>query len=146
MADPIVRPRLPHDVGAPWTTVEASELYEIAHWGKGYFSIGEKGHVRIHPGKDPARAIDLKELVDHLQLRGIGLPTLIRFRDILQHRLRDIYDAFQSAIAQHEYAGRYLCVYPIKVNQQRQVVEEVVDLGRTFKFGLEAGSKPELLP
>src|SRR5204863_5055072 len=86
-----------------------------------------------------------KQLVDHLQLRGISRPTLIRFRDILQHRLQDIYEAFQAAITQHEYTGKYSCVYPIKVNQQRQVVEEVLEFGRPFKFGLEAGSKPELL-
>src|SRR4029453_18678768 len=89
--------------------------------------------------------IDLKQLVDDLQHRSIGLPLLIRFRGVLQHRLREIAEAFQGAIAQHEYSGRYLCVYPIKVNQQRQVVEEVINFGRQYGFGLEAGSKPELL-
>jgi arginine decarboxylase len=141
----IARLRSAHDVGESWTTVDAAEMYEIARWGQGYFSIGENGHVRIHPTKDTSRSIDLKQLVDHLQLRGISLPTLIRFRDILQHRLQDIYEAFQAAITQHEYGGKYVCVYPIKVNQQRQVVEEVLDFGRPFKFGLEAGSKPELI-
>jgi arginine decarboxylase len=141
----IGRLRSAHDVGEDWTVADATELYEIARWGKGYFSIGDNGHVRIHPTKDPARSIDLKQLVDHLQLRGIRLPTLIRFRDVLQHRLKDIHEAFQGAIAQHEYSGRYCCVYPIKVNQQRQVVEEVLDFGRPYGFGLEAGSKPELL-
>ncbi len=141
----IAKVRSAHDVGDAWTTVDAAEMYEIARWGQGYFSIGENGHVRIHPTKDPTRSIDLKQLVDHLQLRGISLPTLIRFRDILQHRLQDIYEAFQAAIVQHEYAGKYVCVYPIKVNQQRQVVKEVLDFGRPFKFGLEAGSKPELI-
>ena len=145
MHQSIGRSRAAHDVGEQWSTVHASELYEIARWGKGYFSIAENGHVRIHPTKEPDRSIDLKQLVDHLQLRGISLPTLIRFRDILQHRLREIAEAFQSAITQHEYAGKYLCVYPIKVNQQRQVVEEVLDFGRQYQFGLEAGSKPELL-
>jgi arginine decarboxylase len=141
----LTRPRSAHDVGEAWTTVDATELYEIGRWGKGYFSIGENGHVKVHPTKDPNRSIDLKQLVDHLQLRGFGLPTLIRFPDILQHRLQDIAEAFQHAIAQHEYTARYMCVYPIKVNQQRQVVEEVVAFGRPFNFGLEAGSKPELL-
>jgi arginine decarboxylase len=141
----IVKLRSAHDVGEAWTTVDAAELYEIARWGQGYFSIGENGHVRINPTKDPNRSIDLKQLVDHLQLRGISLPTLIRFRDILQHRLQDIHEAFQAAIAQHEYAGNYVCVYPVKVNQQRQVVEEVLEFGKPFKFGLEAGSKPELI-
>ena len=78
-------------------------------------------------------------------LRGIHLPVLIRFRDILRHRVADIHNAFKSAITQHQYQGRYVCVYPIKVNQQRQVVEEVLDFGREYGFGLEAGSKPELL-
>ncbi len=139
--------RLPRawQVGEPWTIADAGELYEIGRWGKGYFSIDKSGHVLVHPTKEPARAIDLKELVDHLQLRGIGLPILVRFRDILRHRLSDIHQAFQSAIAQHNYEGKYICVYPIKVNQQRQVVEEVVDFGRPYGFGLEAGSKPELL-
>ncbi|MCC7010632.1 MAG: biosynthetic arginine decarboxylase [Acidobacteria bacterium] len=131
--------------GDPWTVTDASELYEIDRWGKGFFSIGPNGHVRVHATRDPERAIDLKQLVDHLQLRGIGLPILIRFRDILRQRLADIHGAFQAAIAQHQYEGRYFCVYPIKVNQQRQVVEEVLDFGRPYEFGLEAGSKPELL-
>jgi arginine decarboxylase len=144
MNSAITRPRSAADVGE-WTSQDASELYEVARWGKGYFSVGTDGHVLVHPTKDPSRAIDLKQLVDHLQLRGIGLPTLIRFRDILRHRLRDIHDAFQSAITQHNYAGQYACVYPIKVNQQRQVVEEVLAFGRPYQFGLEAGSKPELL-
>jgi len=119
--------------GDPWTVTDAAEVYEIDR------------HVRVHVTKDPERSIDLKELIDHLQLRGIGLPILIRFRDILRQRLADIHDAFQTAIAQHQYEGRYFCVYPIKVNQQRQVVEEVLDFGRPYGFGLEAGSKPELL-
>jgi arginine decarboxylase len=131
--------------GDPWTVTDASELYEIERWGKSYFSIGPNGHVRVHATKDTERSIDLKQLVDHLQLRGIGLPILIRFRDILRQRLADIHGAFATAIAQHQYDGRYFCVYPIKVNQQRQVVEEVLDFGRPYDFGLEAGSKPELL-
>ncbi len=145
MSSAITRTRSPHDVGESWTVSDAREAYEIARWGKGYFAIGDNGHVIVHPTKDASREIDLKQLVDHLQLRGIALPTLIRFRDILRHRLRDIHDAFATAITQHNYQGRYVCVYPIKVNQQRQVVEEVLDFGRPYQFGLEAGSKPELL-
>jgi arginine decarboxylase len=131
--------------GDTFTVTDANELYEIDRWGQGYFSVSPAGHVLVHPTKDPARAIDLKQLTDHLLLRGIQLPVLIRFRDILRHRLGDIHQAFKSAIAQHQYDGRYICVYPIKVNQQRQVVEEVLDFGREYGFGLEAGSKPELL-
>ena len=145
MNHPITRLRSAHDVGENWNTADATDLYEIARWGKGYFAIGDNGQVKVHPTKDPNRSIDLKQLVDDLQLRGINLPTLIRFRDILQHRLKDISEAFQAAITQHEYSGKYVCVYPIKVNQQRQVVEEVLDFGRPYHFGLEAGSKPELI-
>jgi arginine decarboxylase len=128
-----------------WTPTDAAELYEIARWGKGYFSVSESGHVLVHPTRDPQKFLDLKQLVDRLQLRGIDLPILIRFAGILKHRLGEIHDAFASAIAEHKYNGRYCCVYPIKVNQQRQVVEEVLRFGKPYHFGLEAGSKPELL-
>src|SRR5215218_6341910 len=128
-----------------WTVHDANELYEVARWGNGYFSVSDAGHMQVHPTKDPARAIDLKELVDRLQLRGISLPVLVRFTDILKHRLGDIHTAFSTAITQHQYQGGYSCVYPIKVNQQRQVVEEVHRFGKPYHFGLEAGSKPELL-
>jgi arginine decarboxylase len=140
MNHPFARTRSAHEVGEGWTIADAIDLYEIARWGNGYFTIGENGQV-----KDASRSIDLKQLVDDLERRGICLPTLIRFRDILAHRLQDISEAFQAAITQHEYSGRYVCVYPIKVNQQRQVVEEILELGRQYHFGLEAGSKPELL-
>src|SRR6202047_4193784 len=128
-----------------WTTAEAAELYDVARWGKGYFSVGKNGHLWVHPEKEAVRSLDLKELVDNLQLRGISLPILIRFGEILKHRLGEMYQAFQNSIAEHNYKGDYRCVYPIKVNQQRQVVEEVFQFGRPFHFGLEAGSKPELL-
>ncbi len=129
----------------PWSVVDAAELYEVARWGNGYFSVNDAGHVCVHPTKDPSRSIDLKQLVDRLQLRGIDLPILIRFAEILKHRLGEIHQAFQSSIAEHRFQGGYCCVYPIKVNQQRQVVEEVLQFGRPYRFGMEAGSKPELL-
>jgi arginine decarboxylase len=128
-----------------WTTVDAGEVYDVASWGKGYFSVGANGHLWVHPSKDPARSIDLLELVEKLELRGIYLPILIRFAEILKHRLGELHQAFQSSITEHGYKGKYCCVYPIKVNQQRQVVEEVFKYGRPYHFGLEAGSKPELL-
>ncbi len=128
-----------------WSVHDASELYEVPRWGNGYFSVNSAGHLQVHPEKEPSRAIDMKELIDRLELRGISLPVLVRFTDILKHRLGDISAAFQAAIAQHQYQGGYSCVYPIKVNQQRHVVEEVLKFGRPYKFGLEAGSKPELL-
>jgi arginine decarboxylase len=128
-----------------WSIAEAGELYDVSRWGKGYFSVGNNGHIWVHPDKEPARGIDLKELVDNLQLRGISLPLLIRFGEILQHRLGEMHQAFQTSISEQGYKGSYCCVYPIKVNQQRQVVEEVFKYGRPYRFGLEAGSKPELL-
>ncbi|MBI3680194.1 MAG: biosynthetic arginine decarboxylase [Acidobacteria bacterium] len=128
-----------------WTAQDASELYDVASWGKGYFSVGDNGHLWVHPTREPQRKADLKELVDQIMLRGISPPILIRFGEILQHRLGEIHQAFQTAIQEHGYKGSYFCVYPIKVNQQRHVVEEVMQFGRPFRFGLEAGSKPELL-
>src|SRR5438309_5750003 len=128
-----------------WKTHDAIETYGIRHWSKGYFGINKAGHVTVHPDKNPEHGIDLKDLVDQLQARGIQLPILLRFTDILRHRVGEIHDAFQQAIKEFEYQGQYCCVYPIKVNQQRHVVEEILDFGRPFNFGLEAGSKPELL-
>src|SRR5215211_3585823 len=145
MSTTLGRPRPPMGTHEQWTAIDAEELYEVPRWGKGYFSVSDAGHVLVHPTKDTAQTIDLKQLADDLQTRGIDLPVLIRFSDILKHRLGDIHDAFQAAIAQHSYNGRYTCVYPVKVNQQRQVVEEVLTFGRPYQFGLEAGSKPELL-
>src|SRR6516165_4893208 len=128
-----------------WKTQDALETYGVRYWGKGYFAINKAGHVTVHPNKNPDQAIDLKELTDQLLARGIQLPILLRFTDILRHRVGEIHDAFKAAIQEYGYQGAYCCVYPIKVNQQRHVVEEILDFGRPFNFGLEAGSKPELL-
>ena len=128
-----------------WTITDAEETYDVSSWGKGYFSVGDNGNLLVHPTKEPGRKIDLKQLVDTLEWRGISLPILIRFADILKHRLGDMHQAFDTSIREHGYKGGYCCVYPIKVNQQRQVVEEVFQFGRAYGFGLEAGSKPELL-
>ena len=130
---------------SPWSATEAAELYDVPRWGQGYFSVNEQGHLQVHPTKEPGRSVDLKRLVDRLQLRGLAVPILIRFTDILKHRLGEIHGAFQNAINQNQFQGKYVCVYPIKVNQQRQVVEEVLNFGAQYGFGLEAGSKPELL-
>jgi arginine decarboxylase len=128
-----------------WKIQDAVETYGVRHWGKGYFGINKQGHVTVQPSKRPEESIDLKELVDQLQERGIQLPILLRFTDILRHRVGEIHDAFEQAIKEFEYQGSYCCVYPIKVNQQRHVVEEILDFGKPYHFGLEAGSKPELL-
>lgn len=128
-----------------WHISDAREMYGVEDWGNGYFSVDDGGHVLVHPERDPQRSIDLAELVETLQLRELNLPLLIRFNGILKDRIEAIHGAFAKAIDEHKYQGRYLCVYPIKVNQQRQVVEEIVRHGRRFGMGLEAGSKPELL-
>jgi len=128
-----------------WKIQDAVDTYGVHRWGKGYFGVNQQGHVTVHPDKRPEHAIDLKELVDQLQMRGIQLPILLRFTDMLRHRVGEIAEAFKSAMTEYGYAGGYCCVYPIKVNQQRHVVEEILDFGRPFNFGLEAGSKPELL-
>jgi arginine decarboxylase len=128
-----------------WNAADAADLYEIARWGNGYFSIRGDGHLLVHPDRSRERSIDLKQLVDRLQMRGIDLPILLRFGGILEHRLGEISDAFATAMGDAGYQGGYCCIYPIKVNQQRQVVEEVLAFGRRYHYGLEAGSKPELL-
>lgn len=128
-----------------WTSQDAAELYDVARWGNGYFGVSDEGHLLVHPDRDPERSIDMKVLIDQLQMRGLDLPVLLRFDGILQDRVREIHDAFQIAIADHDYRGSYRCVYPIKVNQQRRVVERVLEYGEPYGFGLEAGSKPELL-
>src|SRR5688572_16283622 len=140
-------PDAPNSNGQPRTstTHDAAKLYGIANWGQGYFSVTGSGHVAVHPTQETSRSIDLKKLVDELRERDIQLPCLIRFTDILKHRVNRIHEAFDKAIREHDFRGRYRCVYPIKVNQQRHVVEEIHSFGKPFGFGLEAGSKPELL-
>src|SRR5262249_48298310 len=97
-----------------WKIADAVETYGIRNWGKGYFAINKLGHVTVQPNKSPEQSIDLKELVDQLQARGIQLPILLRFTDILRHRVGEIHDAFADAIREFEYQGEYCCVYPIK--------------------------------
>ncbi len=128
-----------------WKTEESLDLYQVDAWGKGYFGINELGHVVVRPGADASREIDLFDVVQGLAARDLHTPVVIRFSDILAHRLRHLADAFGTAIAENEYKNRYAAVFPIKVNQQRLVVEEVYRYGKEFGFGLEAGSKPELL-
>jgi arginine decarboxylase len=128
-----------------WSTTDAAELYEVPRWGNGYFSVGDNGDVYVHPDRDPNRLVNLQSLVNRLQMRGLDLPVLLRFNGIIRDRLACLHNAFDGAMKEHGYNGTYSCVYPIKVNQQREVVQKVVEYGREFGFGLEAGSKPELL-
>ncbi len=128
-----------------WKVQDSIDLYNIRNWGKGYFDINERGNVSVTPEKNASRSIDLKELVDDLEKRGLQLPILLRFADVLKHRIGEIHQVFQNAIAEYNYKGDYCCIYPIKVNQQRHVVEEYTRFSKPYGFGLEAGSKPELL-
>jgi arginine decarboxylase len=128
-----------------WMVEDAARLYGFADWGKGYVGVNAAGHVTAMPTKDPAKTIDLYEVIVGLKERGIHTPVLVRFNEILEHRLREIRKAFDDAMSEQSYIGGYSCVYPIKVNQQRHVCEQIANLAVELNFGLEAGSKPELL-
>jgi arginine decarboxylase len=128
-----------------WTIQDAVDLYGIRNWGATYFGVNDRGNVAVHPDGPSGPAVDLKELVDELQRRGIGLPLLIRFNEILRSRIVELNEAFRRAIGEYGYSAPYKGVYPIKVNQHRYVVEEIVKAARPYHYGLEAGSKPELL-
>jgi arginine decarboxylase len=131
--------------GSTWTTLDALEHYNVGAWGSGYFSINAAGHVVVKPEPGSEREIDLHEVVQGLAQRDLTAPVVIRFSDILRSRLKHLHDAFTRAITENGYRGQYNAVFPIKVNQQRLVVEEVFRYGAEFGFGLEVGSKPELL-
>ena len=126
-----------------WRIEDSEELYNITGWGVSYFSINEKGHVTVTPRKDGV-TVDLKELVDELQLRDVTAPMLVRFPDILDNRIEKISNCFQQAADEYGYKAQNFIIYPIKVNQMRPVVEEIISHGKKFNLGLEAGSKPEL--
>lgn len=130
---------------ADWDVVQARDIYNVRRWGGGYFDIDEQGRIVVHPDRDPQRpGIVLSELADSLQQQGLSLPVLVRFTDVLRDRVDALSDAFAEAIRRHDYRGGYTAVYPIKVNQQRRVVEDILHHGGR-RVGLEAGSKPELM-
>ena len=129
----------------PWRIEDSLDLYNVAAWGKGYFSVNAAGHVVVRPDTTERNEIDLFEVVEGLKARDLTTPVVVRFSDILANRLRRLHEAFAQAITENDYKNRYAAVYPIKVNQQRLVVEEVYRYGKEFGFGLEVGSKPELL-
>lgn len=129
----------------PWTIKDSSKLYNLKGWGQNYFCINNRGHLSFKPERRSRRTIDVKSVVDDITARGIKLPVLIRFQDIVRDRVVQLNESFQRAIKEHGYKGCYHGVYPIKVNQLREVVEEILDAGEPFNMGLEAGSKSELL-
>ena len=126
-----------------WRIEDSAELYNINGWGLKYFSINEKGHIQVTP-REGCAGVDLKEVMDELQVRDITAPILLRFPDILDNRIEKISNCFKSASKEYDYQAENFIIYPIKVNQMRPVVEEIVGHGKRFNIGLEAGSKPEL--
>jgi len=132
------------DAGSPWNIDAARALYNIRRWGAKYYDINEAGHVVARPLQDAGVAVDLTDVIEEAKARGLKFPLLIRFQDILRHRVESLNQAFRNAITEYNYQGRYRGVFPIKVNQLREVVEEILDAGKSYEFGLEVGSKPEL--
>jgi len=128
-----------------WSVEEAKELYNIPNWGRGFFRINNKGNIVVHPEKSDEKYLDIKEFIDELSLREVVPPVLIRFTDILKKRIEEIQSAFRNAIKEYDYLGDYYGVYPVKVNQNKEVVEDIIEFGRPYHYGLEAGSKAELL-
>jgi len=134
-----------NDGSESWDIQAARNLYNVHRWGADYFDINEAGHVVARPLKDAGASVDLTDVIEEAKGRGLHFPLLIRFQDILRHRVESVNMAFRNAIAEFEYQGNYRGVFPVKVNQLREVVEEILDAGKPFEFGLEVGSKPELL-
>ncbi len=134
----------PSEANEPWDIQAARNLYNIQRWGAKYFDVNEAGHVVARPLEEAGAAVDLTDVIDEARARGLKFPLLIRFQDILRHRVEAINTAFRTSIAEYNYQGKYRGVFPIKVNQLREVVEEILDAGKPFDFGLEVGSKPEL--
>lgn len=128
-----------------WNPEKSAKLYGTDGWGKGFFRINKAGHVVVTPDGENGKSLDLFELTQDLMDRGIRVPIMIRFPDIIKSRVELLYECFQKAFKDHNYKGQYQGVYPIKVNQQRHLVEEIVYYGRDLRLGLECGSKPELL-
>ncbi len=128
----------------PWNTQAARSLYNIDRWGANYFDINEEGHVVALPLQEAGASVDLNDVVEEARGRGLKFPLLIRFQDILRHRVQTINLAFRNSIEQFNYKGRYRGVFPVKVNQLREVVEEILEAGKPFEMGLEVGSKPEM--
>src|SRR5580698_7947100 len=134
----------PNDAAPAWSIESARALYNIPRWGAKYFDINEAGHVTAKPLHEAGATVDITDVIEEAKGRGLKFPLLIRFQDILRHRVEAINKAFHNSIAEFNFQGKYRGVFPIKVNQLREVVEEILDAGKPYDFGLEVGSKPEL--
>jgi arginine decarboxylase len=128
----------------PWDVARALQTYNIARWGSGYFGVNDAGNMTVRPVQEQGPALDLMSVLAEARDRGLGFPLLIRFQDLLRHRVQVLNEEFRAAITESGYQGSYRGVFPIKVNQLREVVEEIMDAGAPYKFGIEVGSKPEL--
>jgi arginine decarboxylase len=128
-----------------WSIKDSARIYNLNNWGAGFFSVNKKGNLCVHPAPNSAHSIELSSLIEDLIKRNIHPPILLRFMNILERRIESINCAFKDAIEQNRYPARYQTFYPIKVNQQRQVVQAITNFGRKYDLGLEVGSKPELL-
>ncbi len=133
------------DAREPWVIQDARDLYRLEAWSDGFFDVDEQGHVTVRPSEDDALSIDVMEVVSELRRRGVSPPLLLRFQDVLRARVRRLNQAFATAIQEAPYRNAYRTVYPIKVNQLHEVVEEVLDAGKPWGLGLECGSKAELV-
>src|SRR5215510_8512110 len=134
----------PTDANGSWNIQASRNAYNIQRWGAKYFDIYDAGHVVARPLQEAGASVDITDVIEEAKGRGLKFPLLIRFQDILRHRVESINLAFRNSIAEFSYQGKYRGVFPIKVNQLREVVEEILDAGKPFNFGLEVGSKPEL--
>ncbi len=128
-----------------WTKEEAKRAFLFDRWGAGYFDVNPKGNLCVHPNKDPKNGIDINDVIEEMKEQKIAFPAVIRFQDVLRSRVIDLNETFKDAIEEAEYPGSYTAVYPIKVNQMREVVEEILEAGKPYNMGLEAGSKAELM-
>src|SRR5882762_1931474 len=127
-----------------WDIQDARNLYNIQSWGARYFDINEAGHVVARPLQEAGASVEIADVIEEAKGRGLKFPLLIRFQDLLRHRVESVNVAFRNSIKEYNYQGNYRGVFPIKVNQLREVVEEILDAGKPYNFGLEVGSKPEL--
>ena len=133
---------VPAAATTPWDIPTARSLYNIDRWGAGYFDVNEAGNVVVTPLREKGSSIEIADIIEEARERKLQFPLLIRFQDILRDRVAHLNNAFRNSITEFQFKGSYRGVFPIKVNQLREVVEEILDAGKAYNFGLEVGSKP----
>ena len=130
---------------AEWTVQDATELYRISSWGDPFFFVNANGHMAVRALDEAGTTMDVVDIVNELRRRGVQFPVLLRFQDVLRAQVRRVNEAFRTAISEANYGNIYRGIYPIKVNQLHEVVDELLDAGRPYGMGLECGSKAELI-